>query len=178
MTEIDYTNLVDRDFPVVDRTKVVPSVKEVALLERTRTVGQDGTEQGTFTATTRPTEEEVEELTAQAVEVILADLPDYLPESAYPRIQQAICLKAAVLIETSFFREQYNSSGAKGYETACERLVESINEIVGMNAGGKRVDSPLLRSSMAEYQPDYPIPPPHIIPKLPIPLEDPNAEGQ
>jgi hypothetical protein len=49
MTGIDDTNIIDNDFAVADRTKVVPSMAEVALLERTRTVDQLGEESGAFT---------------------------------------------------------------------------------------------------------------------------------
>lgn len=178
MTSIDFTNIVDTDFPVADRLRVRPSVKEVALLERTRTVDQSGEEQGTFTPGTRPALDEVEELIDQALELTLSDLPDYLPESIYPRVQQAVALRAAVLIELSFYREQYNQGSAKGYDTMYDKLIASI-ELLGGMGDGKRVDSIMGRSTMAEYEPDLPIPPPRVMPKTPFPIDgNPDSEGQ
>lgn len=175
---IDFTNILDTDFPVVDRLRVAPSVQEVALLERTRTVDQSGEEQGDFTPSTRPKITEVEELIQQAVELTLADLPDYVPESLYPRVQQAITLKAAVLIELSFYREQYNQGSAKGYDTMYDKLIASI-ELVGGLGDGKRVDSIMGRSTMVEFDPDLPIPPPRVIPKTPFSIDgNPDSEGQ
>lgn len=68
MTGIDYTNIVDNDFPIVDRTKVVPGMAEVAPLARARTVDQLGEENGAFTKTTRPASAEREPMIQQASE--------------------------------------------------------------------------------------------------------------
>lgn len=175
---VDFTNILDEDFPVVDRTRVRPSVQEIAFLERTRTVDDTAGEAGNFTATTRPTHDEVEGLINLALELTLSDLPDYLPESIYPRVQQAVALKAAVLVETSYYREQYTQGSARGYETMYDKLIASIEMLGGMGTG-QRVDSIMGRSTMAEFEPDLPIPPPRVIPKTPIPFAgDPNAEGQ
>jgi hypothetical protein len=175
---IDFTNIIDNDFPVVDRLRVAPSVEEVALLERTRTVDQSGEEQGTFTTATRPTLAEVNKLIAQALELTLSDLPDYLPESIYPRIQQAVALRAAVLVEISFYREQYNQGSARAYDTMYDKLIASI-ELLGGSGAGRRVDSIMGRSTMAEFEPDLPIPPPRIIVKTPFPIDgNPDSEGQ
>lgn len=179
MSPIDFTTILDPDFPPVDRSRVTPSIQAVALLERTRTVDQSGAEQGTFTSTTRPTNDECDGIISQAVELALADMPDYLPESIYPRVLQAVALKAAVLIEASFYREQYTKGSAQYYEQAYEKLLASIELISGGSGAGNRVDSVMMRSTMAEYEPDYPLPPPRVMPKLPFSIDGNLAdEGQ
>jgi hypothetical protein len=92
---IDFTNILDPDFPQIDRTRVRPSVKQVSILERTRCVDDSGADAGTFTDTTYPTYDECEGVIDTALELTLADVPDYLPESIYPRLLQAVALRAA-----------------------------------------------------------------------------------
>ncbi len=178
MSGIDFTNILDEDFPLVDRVYVRPSVQEVAALEHTRTTDDTAAEVGDFTANTRPSRIQAEALIDLALELTLSDLPDYLPESIYARIQQAVALKAAVLVETSYYREQYTQGSARGYETMYDKLIASIEMLGGMG-DGQRVDSIMGRSTMAEYDPDLPIPPPRVIPKTPFPFDgNPDSEGQ
>jgi hypothetical protein len=177
MPGIDFTNLIDPDYPIVDRSMVTPTQEEVALLERTRTIDEAGAEHTTFTDKTRPTKDEADSLIKQALEITLSELPDYLPESVYLRIQQAVALRAAVLVEISFYREQYDRGSAKSYEAMYFRLIDSIQEQGGLGVGS-RVDTPIMRSSMSEYQPDYPAPPPRVLPKTPFPIDQPTDEGQ
>jgi hypothetical protein len=179
MSPVDFTYILDEDLPPVDRSQVRPSVDAVALLEATRLVDISGADQTTFTDTTRPTAAQCQGVIDQAVELALADIPDYLPESSYPRIQQLVALKAACLIERSFFREQYNKGSAEGYEKDYDLLVEAIERVVGGSGFGERVDSVMMRSTMAEYEPDYPVPPPRIMPRMPFPFDgNPDSEGQ
>lgn len=167
---IDFTNVIDPDFPPINREAVTPSVSEVALLCRTRTVDNTGAEQATFTPNTRPKYVEVENLIRMAVSQCLVDLPDYVAESYYPRIKEAVVLKAASLIELSFFREQYNQGSAQAYDTMYDKLIASIEMIEGGSGSGRRVDSVMGRSTMVEYDPDYPMPPPRVIVR-PVPID-------
>ncbi len=50
------------DPPPIDRDAVLPSVDEVAMLERTRTIGPGGHDIPTFTDVTRPTADEAQAL--------------------------------------------------------------------------------------------------------------------
>jgi len=168
---IDWTNIVQSDIPPVDRTACTPSVDQVALLLRTRTVDNTGAEQGTFTSVTRPTDTEAAALIQQALEITLTDLPDWLPPSLYPRVQQAVALKAADLIEISFYREQYNQGAARAYTELYDLAIQSIQAQYGGAHGGRRVDSAMMRSTMAEYAPDYVPPPPRII------IRPPSIDG-
>lgn len=175
----DFTNILDTDFPPVNRDRVRPAVREVALLERTRCVEQDGAVVNTFTTLTSPTYDECEGVIDQAVEMVLVDLPDYLPESTYPRVKQAVILRAAFLVEMSFYREQIKESAASIWDTQYDKVIASIEIVTGGSGVGTRVDSIMGRSTMAEYDPDLPIPPPRVMPKMPFPIDgNPYSEGQ
>lgn len=177
---MDFTNILDPDFPQIDRTRVRPSVQQVAVHEATRTVDETGKVVGTFTDTTWPTADMCELVIDQAVELCLADLPDYMPESTYPRILQAVAFRAACLIERGFYREQYEKGSSKSHEDDYDKLLASIEVVSGGAQAGRRVDTPMMRSTMAEYEPDYPLPPPRIMPKLPFIVDGSTGdeEGQ
>jgi hypothetical protein len=89
-----------------------PTVQDVALLERTRTVSAGGAEEITFTDSTRPTASEVSSLIDQALPAILAQLPEGFSEAYYDRARHLVALYTAVLIEGSYFREQLDSGSA------------------------------------------------------------------
>jgi hypothetical protein len=92
------------------RDEVRPTVDDVAALERTRTTGAvelggDEGSEGTFTATTRPTATEVENLIDMATDMILGWTVSPVDLIRYPVIRRAITIQTAVLIEASYFRE-------------------------------------------------------------------------
>lgn len=96
--------------PAIDREAVRPSVDEVAILLRTRTVTEGGHELDTFTEDTRPTAVEVERVVDHVVDEVLGQLPDRVDVGWYPPISRVIALRAAAVIEVSFFREQANET--------------------------------------------------------------------
>lgn len=147
-------------FPPIDHAAVTPSVAEVSLLEATRTIDESGTQLGVFTSDTQPTDTQCEGLIAQAVILVLTPLPDYLQQSLYPRIRQAIALQAAILIETSFYREQANAGSVVAMTQSLRMAVAAIEEDAGGAGSSQRVDSIVERSTMTDYDPYYPMPPP------------------
>lgn len=179
MTSVDFTYLIDEDFPQVDRAQVTPSVTAVALMEQTRCVNEYGDDQGTLNDVTRPTADQCVGVISQAVELVLSEIPDYLPESIYPRIEQAIIFKAAILIEASFYKEQYKSGSADYFETAYKGLIENLQGLAGGPKGlGMRVDSIMTRSTMAEYEPDYALPPPRIMVRTPFVVDGSTGDEE
>lgn len=90
----------------------LPDVAAVGAILRARTQNDDDQEIGTFDATTRPTDVEVEQLIRQAGNVVygatgspdalLCDTADQLKE----QIGYWISLLAAMLVELSYFPEQ------------------------------------------------------------------------
>lgn len=88
-----------------------PTVAEVAALVRARTKVPGGSELGTFSAQTRPTDTDVRSLIAEALNEVLgkAQTPTD-PASAYAaHVASAAKVYAAMLIELSFFPEQVRS---------------------------------------------------------------------
>ncbi len=102
------------DPPAVDPEAVKPTSDEVAILLKTRTRSDDGTEFGTFTDQTSPTYDEVSDLIDLAATEVLAQLPDEIDPTFYRAITRLISLRAAALVELSFFRNQNAGSNAPG----------------------------------------------------------------
>lgn len=137
-----------------------PTVKEVAALLRTRTVGESsgglGGDTGpgdvtTFTDTTRPTAEEVEGLISQAIEAVLGALPAGFDAVAFnPRVRHLVTLYAAILVEGSFFREQLDSGSVELwrdlYRTGLAALTTAIagSEETAGHARGSAVVSSMI----------------------------------
>ena len=104
-------------------TSYLPTVADVSLLLRTRTVAVDSNNQGflggdtgpdevtIFDDTTRPTDIEVENTVVQVAPGVLAQLPLLplvLPDNISGVLRYVIALYAAIQIEVSFFRENTN----------------------------------------------------------------------
>ena len=106
------------DFPLITDGDVTPTVHDIALLERTRTVEEGSREALSFTADTRPSVHEVEMIIPQAVDAVIAELPyKTCDPQHYPQIKRAVALMTAILIEGSFFREQVPQGGASLWRT-------------------------------------------------------------
>jgi hypothetical protein len=104
-----------------------PTVDDVALLLRTRTISGAGFNTGlggdtypnelvTFTTTTRPTAAEADRMIQTAYEATLGELTAELgplPPAMNGMLRHAVALYAAILIETSFFREQATEDDIK-----------------------------------------------------------------
>lgn len=163
------------EIPIVDPALIRPTVDEVAILERTRTVGPSSGGLGgdtsdadvtTFTATTRPTATEVEAIIDQAVSAIVGQLPVLVPVVYYGQIRHFVALYAAVLVEGSFFRESLDEGSVDLYRdllrTGLPALTAQIDEEVTGAAGGGMasviVRSPTMASIYAMY-PDWPVVP-------------------
>jgi hypothetical protein len=150
-------------YPPIDVEAVTPTSDDVALLVATRTIDEAGTQLGVFTADTNPTDVQCEGLIAQATTLVLGPLPDYLQESLYGRIKECVALQAAILVETSFYREQANAGSIVALTAALRALLLGIQEDSGGAGVSNRVDSVVVRSTMADYDPYYPMPPPPVV---------------
>jgi hypothetical protein len=90
---------------------LMPPVDRVAALLRTRTVGESsglGGDTGpgdvtTFTDTTRPTFDEVQEMIAIAYDVVESRVRGIVSISLAGGVRHAVALYAAILIDKSFF---------------------------------------------------------------------------
>jgi hypothetical protein len=98
--------------PVVDPAAVRPEVDDVGVLENTRTIDRDtGIESGTFTASTRPTDTQVQALIDDASADVLAQLPPNIDPIWYPAVTRAIALRAATMLEAAYYREAVMTAG-------------------------------------------------------------------
>jgi hypothetical protein len=163
----DYDPIMDIDYESVDLAQVTPTLADVALLTHTRTIDESGAEVGIYNADTRPTDDEAEGVIAQAVQTVLAVLPFQFAEAAYPRVRQAVALQAAILIEYGFYREQAVAGSTTGFLAAYNAMMGGIQLAIGGGSVSSRVDTPVCRSTMTDYDPYYPAPMPKVIVEIP-----------
>jgi hypothetical protein len=113
----------------------VPSVDEVALLLRTRTVKGTNTGLGadsgsgdftTFDSTTRPTRNEVTSIIGTAYSAMLGRLRVPLITSQHESFKHVVMLYAAILIEVSFFRESVNEELLQIWRDEIAEVLEGI----------------------------------------------------
>ena len=98
--------------PVVDPEAVRPNVSDVASSTPTRTVSSGGSEESTYTSSTRPTAAQVQSMVDAALVDVLAQLPPNIDTVWYPVVSRAIALRVAAMVEGSFYRENADVRGS------------------------------------------------------------------
>jgi hypothetical protein len=97
-----------------------PSVDEVGHYLRARTTDRDGNEIGTFDATTRPTEEQVETYIHDAIAEITTRVGGTFFREEYAHTASNLAaIRAAMSVELSFYPEQI-SEGQSSYNSLAE----------------------------------------------------------
>lgn len=147
-----------------------PTVTEVSLLERTRTVGEHSGGLGgdtsasdvtVFDATSRPTAAETEQVIDLAMGLILGRLPVSLPVGFYGAIRTYVALQAAILIETSFFRESLDEGTVDAYTAmltaGLPRLSDLIDADVAEETVGGFASLPVRSATVAATYPVWPV---------------------
>jgi hypothetical protein len=114
-------------YPPVDAEAIRPSTDDVATLERTRIVDPGGGDPGTFTADTHPTAAEVEKLIDAAIDDVMVLIPYAIDPRHYEQVRNAVTLYSAVLVESSYFREQMEEGSVALYREMYEATIASIN---------------------------------------------------
>lgn len=89
-----------------------PIVADVARLLRARTRDDFGNETGMFTADTRPTAREVEQMLVVGMTDVNGRLAPWIPDNFLHVRNQIVALRAAALIEGSFFPEEDGDDNA------------------------------------------------------------------
>ena len=109
-----------------------PSVQDVANLLRARTKDQYGKELGQFTVDTRPTDEMVTEIIGLSASDITGTLGDDLPEEYWPELESLTALRAAMLVELTYFPEQVRSgrSAYAEYKTMYDDTLARLTEAI------------------------------------------------
>jgi hypothetical protein len=89
-------------------SEIAPSVSDLGSFMRARTVpaGTGGTELGTFTSTTRPTDGEALVMIAQATGYVLMDVGAEIPDRMIEQARFMVILYAASLVELTFYRNE------------------------------------------------------------------------
>lgn len=137
------TEPIQNDDPLSDGFPV-PSVDDVADLMRARTKNVVG-EEGTFTAGTRPTADDVRRLIEFVAGEVQGHVGSALPGILHLQARQCTMLGTAAMIELSYFPEQQNQGGAdrtaaaawrEMYETALGRLASSRKSYVAAASAG------------------------------------------
>lgn len=106
-----------------------PTVADVGALLRARTVDSSGNELGTFTSTTRPTGDAVDQLIGLAVGQIQGEIGPDIPDVLHDQARRCAILGAAVLIERSYWPEQQDEAGRTAqstYAALYERAVSAL----------------------------------------------------
>src|SRR5205085_9988286 len=116
----------------------LPNIRQVALHIRSRTVTRNTNEfRGTFTHETRPTADEAAEAVEIARDDVLTDvgkLPDGLQAEAYAAVRSLIALRAAMIIERSYYPEQVGTDKSPypalrdDYNDRLPRVIEAVAE--------------------------------------------------
>jgi hypothetical protein len=135
-----------------------PYVEDVARLLRARTKDDQGQEVGTFTASTRPTADQVEAHIDAAVGLLATRIPpaDKIPEALWPAARNLAAYRAALQIEKSYFPEQVRADRSayqhlrEEYNDDLAALLQAIAE-TGAGAAGHRAGSELTPTWLHEY---------------------------
>lgn len=133
----DIVGITNIDWPPIDMDAIEPSVADVAALEGTRTRDEAGTFYDTFTAQTEPTDAQVLAIIGQAKLLVVSEFPNGVDPAEYSRVKQAVALLSAVMIETSFFRNQESQGGGSGNTAGAWRAMYTM-VISGLQADVER----------------------------------------
>lgn len=121
-------SLGGEDWDPVNVDDIRPTVEDIASLERTRTVSEGGGDVGEFNETTHPTADEVEGVIDTAVGLVLDQLPtDRFDPKHFPSVTSAIKLQAAIIVESSYFRERLDQGSADLYSRSLQSAIISLN---------------------------------------------------
>ena len=126
----------------------LPEPGEIAALLRARTKDSNGTELGAWTADTRPTLEQIEELITLASAEVVAALGPHGFESDDDELEGAIALQARLaialgtvcLVEKSYYPEQLASerSAYRFYRDEYDAALSRLTELAGGGSVGNR----------------------------------------
>lgn len=132
--------------PISDYT---PTLAQTASHVRSRTKrAGSGQELGTFTAETRPSDEEANQMIAEALlevsSVVGPDIPDALgddPDALRNAASGLVSLLAAMTVESSFYPEQVGAGRSnyaaleRRYERGLKKLESAVAQAGGATAG-------------------------------------------
>ena len=138
------------DYPLVQPSDVYPTLEEVAILERTRTRGDDGVYYDTFNSQTWPTDNDVGTMIDTAVNLILSQLREDFNPSFYEQVKDMVTLQTAILIESSFFRNQVAAETMNSWRIMLMSGMEGIKHSIEVDRA-----QAVVFAGMEPRQPDW-----------------------
>lgn len=152
--ELDDIELVD----ILD--SVVPSLEEIAAINRARTDDGKGDTLGTFTTATRPTGEDVDIIRGLARDQIATRLGNNIPDEFHDRARGAAALIGAALVEGSTRdpREQLMKQWTDMADLAIKQLAKEITDVAGGGEDGPGDDEG-AQTPLYTFPPALPLPP-------------------
>jgi hypothetical protein len=127
--------------PPVSVVGWLPTVEDVAAYLRARTRDDEDEEDETFNNDTRPTEDQVLRLIGLAAGDLVMCAGAWLPEVLWPKAANVIALRAALMVELSFFPEQINTDQSP-YSQLKELYDEDREELCGLAAAFRPPEVP------------------------------------
>jgi hypothetical protein len=112
----------------VPTSDYTPAVASVGAILRTRTKDVNGTAVGSFTATTRPTVDQVAALINTAVGDLATAVGVDIPAATHESARAAATYRAAMLVEISYFPEQV-AAGRSPYAQLRELYVDALKDL-------------------------------------------------
>lgn len=112
-----------------------PSVNDLGALIRARTKDTSGDQLGTFTALTRPTDQDAERIIGQARNDVTDQTGDEIPQVLWRAARSTITYRAAMLVELGYFPEQIGAGKSPYpqyealYADALTRLIAAAREV-------------------------------------------------
>jgi len=151
----DTVDFVSLDLLVLDSfipLEAVPSSTDVANLIIARTKDRMGNEVGDWTADTRPTYVKVSEIIVQAAQDISMYIDTDIPAEAYGIVHEAIALRAAMIIERSYYPEQISNN-----RSPYQQLKEDFYLLVGKDGMGGALQKAIEREAEEEIYGEEPM---------------------
>ena len=123
----------------------LPTLHDVGLVSRGRTLDDVGNELGTFTAKTRPTDEAVRGLINQAGDDVRDKIGGEIPADLREKAQRVIALRTAMLIELSYYSSEVatDRSPYRQLKELFDELLPDLVSAVAAEEGGADVDDSL-----------------------------------
>lgn len=125
----------------------MPAVSDVAALLRQRTVNDFSNEVGTFDATTRPTNTQVQITLNQAASLVSALIGADIAPSVFDAAKYLVTLRAAMFVELSYFNEQIRPDKSaynelkELWDTDSKAIITAVTQ-AGVSDGGGDDDAP------------------------------------
>lgn len=130
-----------------------PTIEEVGALLRARTNNGRNVELGTFTSATRPTGVEALKLIVKAAQHVAVSLGGDIPNVLIAEVKGLVTLRAAMMIELSYFPEQVSSNRSpyQQYKDLYDEMLPLVRERVASEESLEIEDDTTLSSNAPAY---------------------------